>query len=204
MSWATAAPVAASPSADTISIDSYMSDTRLDQQSIASSSTAGTTVSYIAASEIRRRLELEQAARSGGGRAGGVGGGLLRDPDDPSMNALREPWLAKEARIRESSPYGHYPNWRLLACIIKAGDDLRQELMACQFLYKLREVWQAEHVPVYVRPSRILALSNDSGMIEPILNAVSLHQIKKQQVKFHFLFFIFFYFKSDGHCCFFF
>ena len=97
------------------------------------------------------------------------------------MNALREPWSEKLARIRDSSPYGHMPGWRLLPMIVKSGDDLRQELLAFQFLRKLQEIWEAEHVPVFVRPSKILVLSNDSGMIEPILNAVSLHQIKKHQ-----------------------
>ena len=40
-------------------------------------------------------------------------------------------------------------------------------------------IWAEERVPLWVRPYRILATSNDSGMIEPIVNAVSLHQIKK-------------------------
>jgi len=67
-------------------------------------------------------------------------------------------------------------------------------------MVKLKEIWQTEHVPVFVRPIYILVLSNNSGnnrnfhqnsirylsflffivgLIEPILNAVSLHQIKK-------------------------
>ena len=37
-----------------------------------------------------------------------------------------------------------------------------------------------EHVPLWIRPYKIVVTSNDSGMIEPVLNAVSLHQIKKQ------------------------
>ena len=147
-----------------------MSDTSTNQ-------TGSANVTYIAASEIRRRLEAENVNKSGTGSTG------MRDPDYPSMSALREPWHEKEARIREASPYGSYPNWRLLPVIIKAGDDLRQELVAYQFLCKLQQLWDAEHVPVFVRPSNILVLSNDSGMIEPILNAVSLHQIKKHHSK---------------------
>lgn len=168
---------------DNISIDSYMSDSRIEQASITSGGGGGGAgggggcITYIAASEIRRRLEQESLNTSKLGHAS------LRDPDDPSMNALREPWPDKQARIRESSPYGHYPNWRLLPVIVKSGDDLRQELLAFQFLHKLQEIWNSEHVPVYVRPSKILVLSNDSGMIEPILNAVSLHQIKKHHSK---------------------
>ncbi len=81
--------------------------------------------------------------------------------------------------MRDSSPYGHLKNWRLLACIVKCGDDLRQELMAYQLLVMLQRVWKEERLPLWVRPYRILVLSNDSGLIEPILNTVSLHQVKK-------------------------
>lgn len=61
-----------------------------------------------------------------------------RDPEDPSAAALKEPWEEKIRRIRESSPYGHLSNWRLLAVIIKCGDDLRQELMAYQLLVQFQ------------------------------------------------------------------
>lgn len=36
---------------------------------------------------------------------------------------------------------------------------------------------------LWVRPYKIVCLSNDSGLIEPILNTVSLHQIKKNSNK---------------------
>uniref|UniRef100_A0A336MN19 Phosphatidylinositol 4-kinase beta n=1 Tax=Culicoides sonorensis TaxID=179676 RepID=A0A336MN19_CULSO len=58
------------------------------------------------------------------------------DTDDPSAAVLKEPWDEKERQIRESSPYGHLQNWKLLSAIVKCGDDLRQELMATQLLEK--------------------------------------------------------------------
>lgn len=36
-----------------------------------------------------------------------------------------------------------------------------------------------EHVPLWIKPYKIVVTSRDSGMIEPVLNAISLHQIKK-------------------------
>ena len=45
---------------------------------------------------------------------------------------LKEPWEEKVRRVRDSSPYGHLKNWKLLSVIVKCGDDLRQELMAYQ------------------------------------------------------------------------
>ncbi|KAL1115735.1 hypothetical protein AAG570_006025 [Ranatra chinensis] len=104
---------------------------------------------------------------------------FTHDPEDPSAAALKEPWEEKERRIRETSPYGYLSSWKLLSVIVKCGDDLRQELLASQVLTMLQNIWAAERVPLWVHPYRILCLSDDSGLIEPILNTVSLHQIKK-------------------------
>ena len=43
----------------------------------------------------------------------------------------------------------------------------------------LRDCWAEEQTKIWVRPYRILVTGQDSGMIEPIINAPSIHQIKK-------------------------
>lgn len=48
-------------------------------------------------------------------------------------------------------------------------------------MFKL--IWDEENVDLWVRPYKIVCLSNDSGLIEPILNTVSIHQIKKNSNK---------------------
>ncbi|XP_076136365.1 phosphatidylinositol 4-kinase beta isoform X2 [Alosa pseudoharengus] len=126
---------------------------------------------FIAAGDIRRRLS-EQLAHTPTT--------FRRDPEDPSAVALKEPWQEKVRRIREGSPYGHFPNWRLLSVIVKCGDDLRQELLAYQVLKQLQCIWEQERVPLWIKPYKILVISSDSGMIEPVVNAVSIHQVKKQ------------------------
>lgn len=126
---------------------------------------------FIAAGDIRRRLSENLAHTPTSFR---------RDPEDPSAVALKEPWEEKVRRIREASPYGHLVNWRLLSVIVKCGDDLRQELLAYQVLRQLQSIWQQERVPLWIKPYKILVMSSDSGMIEPVLNAVSLHQVRKQ------------------------
>ncbi|XP_076252267.1 phosphatidylinositol 4-kinase beta fwd [Rhynchophorus ferrugineus] len=135
------------------------------------SSDSGVPPLSIPASEIRRRLSdffHEEKNKQ-----------FTHDPEDPSAAVLKEPWQDKETRIRETSPYGHLSNWKLLSCIVKCGDDLRQELMAFQLLTVFQKIWEMEHVPLWIHPYRILVLSDDSGLIEPILNTVSLHQVKK-------------------------
>jgi len=125
---------------------------------------------YIAAGDIRRRLYESMAAPKKK---------FERDPEDPSAAALKEPWEDKVERIRESSPYGHLPNWQLMSVIVKVGDDLRQELLVYQVLQKLQTYWRQEHLPLWIKPYTIVVTAQDSGMIEPVTNAVSLHQIKK-------------------------
>ncbi|CAF93846.1 unnamed protein product, partial [Tetraodon nigroviridis] len=126
---------------------------------------------FIAAGDIRRRLSENLAQTPNTFR---------RDPEDPSAVALKEPWREKVRRISEASPYGHLLNWRLLPVIVKCGDDLRQELLAYQVLRQLQSIWQQERVPLWIKPYKILVMSSDSGMIEPVLNAVSLHQVLSQ------------------------
>ena len=72
---------------------------------------------------------------------------------------MKEPWVEKVARIRDSSPYGHYSNWKLLPAIVKCGDDLRQELLAYQILEMLHRIWEGEHLPLWIRPYRSVSAS---------------------------------------------
>ena len=43
-----------------------------------------------------------------------------------------------------------------------------------------QSIWEQERVPLWIKPYKILVISADSGMIEPVVNAVSIHQVKKQ------------------------
>lgn len=49
-------------------------------------------------------------------------------------------------------------------------------------LLSLQSIWEQERVPLWIKPYKILVISADSGMIEPVVNAVSIHQIKKQSL----------------------
>ena len=83
----------------------------------------------------------------------------LRCSEERHIVALSSNWLCLTIssrslspslrRIREGSPYGHLPNWRLLSVIVKCGDDLRQELLAFQVLSQLqvRDPPQSSPIP---------------------------------------------------------
>jgi len=52
-------------------------------------------------------------------------------------------------------------------------------VMTTTVLSSLQKIWLEERVQLWIRPYNITVLSADSGMIEQIVNTVSLHQVKK-------------------------
>uniref|UniRef100_A0A915DFL5 Phosphatidylinositol 4-kinase beta n=1 Tax=Ditylenchus dipsaci TaxID=166011 RepID=A0A915DFL5_9BILA len=64
-------------------------------------------------------------------------------------------------------------------CDCKNRGRFEARIVGLSTLTTLKNIWEEERVPLYLRPYKILVCSQDSGMIEPIPNACSLHQIKK-------------------------
>ncbi|KAH3681021.1 hypothetical protein WICMUC_000002 [Wickerhamomyces mucosus] len=96
---------------------------------------------------------------------------------------LGEDWHTKKERIRKSSIYGHLENWDLCSVIAKTGDDLRQEAFATQIIQAMSTIWKNTNVSVWVKRMRILITSNNTGLVETITNALSVHSIKKALTK---------------------
>eukprot|EP00871_Galdieria_phlegrea_P005170 jgi/Galph1/5654/GphlegSOOS_G4273.1 len=115
------------------------------------------------------------------------------DPDDPAATIARdaallavygEMWHWKAERIRKASPFGHFPGWKLASFIVKAGDDLRQEQLALQLISQFRNIFREENLSLWVRPFTVVCLSSDSGLVETLPDAVSLHALKKRTPNF--------------------
>lgn len=109
-------------------------------------------------------------------------GGLLSDRKS-NMSYLGEDWTTKKEKIRKASEYGHYENWQLCSVIAKSGDDLRQEAFACQLIQAMANIWIKENVDVWVKKMKILITSANTGLVETITNAISIHSIKKALTK---------------------
>ncbi|BGP17970.1 hypothetical protein JCM10213_003977 [Rhodosporidiobolus nylandii] len=140
--------------------------------------------------ERMERMRGDTRDRSGWSDAtGGAGGsGMMEDnavvmravnKDDPSGAVFSESFAGKTARIRAASPFGHLPHWSLLSCIVKTGADLRQEQLAVQLISEFGRIWKEEECPAWVCYFRILVTSENSGLVETITDAVSVHSIKK-------------------------
>nr|AZQ56644.1 phosphatidylinositol 4-kinase [Suhomyces anneliseae] len=92
---------------------------------------------------------------------------------------LGEDWNTKKQRIKSSSVYGHLPNWDLCSVIAKNGDDLPQEAFACQLISMISSIWKRRNAGAWTKRMKILITSANTGLVETITNAMSIHSIKK-------------------------
>ncbi|CAD6194054.1 unnamed protein product [Caenorhabditis auriculariae] len=137
-------------------------------------------VPFIMYVEILRIGEKREDASHGNDRKTVSSGQKEKNSDskDPSAATLSEPFEAKRERIRSGSPYGDNEFWDLVPIIVKTGDDLAQELFTYQLLCVFRKIWEEESVPLPLKPYQIVVTSPNSGLVEPLPDTRSLHQIK--------------------------
>lgn len=60
-------------------------------------------------------------------------GKIIDKLEEERTNEIRqgpwtELWREKKIRIKNDSPFSHFPSYQLRSIIIKGGDDLRQEV----------------------------------------------------------------------------
>eukprot|EP01095_Lingulamoeba_sp_RSL-Kostka_P010091 TRINITY_DN355_c0_g4_i2.p1 TRINITY_DN355_c0_g4~~TRINITY_DN355_c0_g4_i2.p1 ORF type:complete len:346 (+),score=114.03 TRINITY_DN355_c0_g4_i2:89-1039(+) len=89
-----------------------------------------------------------------------------------------ELFAEKTSRVKSSSKFSAVPNWKLASCIIKFGDDCRQEYLAMQLIFQIDKIFKENNLPIFLKPYRILINSSDSGLIETLTDCISLHQLK--------------------------
>ncbi|KAJ3553912.1 hypothetical protein NM688_g3367 [Phlebia brevispora] len=95
---------------------------------------------------------------------------------DPSAVVMGESWAAKKVNSQLLRT-----NWDCVSVIVKTGGDLRQEQLAVQLIQEFEKIWKDENCACWVRYFRILITGKDSGLVETITDAVSIHSIKKAE-----------------------
>lgn len=95
--------------------------------------------------------------------------------------AFGESWSSKRERLCAASPYGHLPGWDIVSMIGKSNDDLRQEVFTLQLIQKFTEIFKGANLPIWVKRYRIIATSSSTGLIETLINAISLDGLKKRE-----------------------
>lgn len=102
-----------------------------------------------------------------------------RPPDEELIKALGEPYSKKSERLRKASPFGDRPGWRLVSCIVKARDQLRQEMFAQRLIQEFARIFDRAGIPCWLRAYQIISTSSDSGLIEYLTDSISIDSLKK-------------------------
>ncbi|KAI5180607.1 phosphatidylinositol 4-kinase B [Nematocida sp. AWRm80] len=109
----------------------------------------------------------------------------IYDMHTPAHIPIRQPvkhsneWINTTAQIKESSIYKQYTNWNVQSIIVKTGSDMKQEHLTTQVLQEIKSIWETEGLDIFIRPHAVLVTGKDSGLIETITGARSIHQIKR-------------------------
>ena len=74
-------------------------------------------------------------------------------------------WEYKSEAIMKESPYNEFPSYRIRQVIVKGGDDLRQEIIAMQFIKKLQSIFKKEGASLVLRSYEIVVINSSSGII---------------------------------------
>lgn len=74
-----------------------------------------------------------------------------------------------------------YESWGLKQVIVKANDDVRQEVLAIQLMKRLQQIFsEVNQLPIYLRPYEIFVTSSSSGLLEFIPDTNSVDYLKKK------------------------
>lgn len=95
---------------------------------------------------------------------------------------LHDSWMLKKAEIRRSSVFRDVPGWSVESIIVKTGTSVRQELAAYQVLTEMRNIWREEDKAIWVYGYQIYMVSETSGVVETVKDAMSVHKIKKKMM----------------------
>lgn len=96
--------------------------------------------------------------------------------DDP----FKEKWRALENKHLSISEFKQYKSYKLRTMIVKANDDLRQEVLAMQLLKRMHKIFNDAKIGIYLRPYEIFITSATSGMVEFVPDTISLDCLKKK------------------------
>mmetsp|Transcript_22479 Transcript_22479/g.57045 ORF Transcript_22479/g.57045 Transcript_22479/m.57045 type:complete len:787 (+) Transcript_22479:66-2426(+) len=98
----------------------------------------------------------------------------------PGHIIFGEPFETRQARLAQSSPHAAWPSWHVLAVVVKANDELRQEQFAMQLISTFEHIFARARLPLALRPYRIVATGPDCGLMEGITDAISLDALKQR------------------------
>eukprot|EP01080_Neovahlkampfia_damariscottae_P003079 gene3079-5249_t len=107
------------------------------------------------------------------------------DETDKELNKVFGNKFEKlKKKIRKQSKFGRLKNWNLRTFIVKSNDDLRQETLSLQLLSLFKRIFEDEKLPIFIKDYNSIIISNESGLLETLLDSISIDGLKKKYKNF--------------------
>lgn len=103
----------------------------------------------------------------------------IKDVGFVSESVFGKPWEQKLTLYRRNSYFRKFDSLRHRNVVVKGGDDLRQEIICMQLIFKMKEIFEQAKLKVFIKPYEIIVLSENSGLLEFVENSISIDQMKK-------------------------
>lgn len=71
----------------------------------------------------------------------------------------------KITKYKKASYFHKFKSLKLHNVVVKGGDDLRQEIICMQLIYKMRDIIVAKGLNIFIKPYEIIVLSENSGLL---------------------------------------
>lgn len=105
----------------------------------------------------------------------------IKETDYPSEEFFGKPWEQKKLIYKKKSYFRKFESLKLRNVVVKGGDDLRQEIICMQLIYKIKEIITDAKVDIFIKPYEIIVLSENSGILEFVSNSISIDGMKKKR-----------------------
>jgi len=96
------------------------------------------------------------------------------------FDPFRKTWKHKKSELLQISPNRDLPDRDIKRLLFKAGDDLRQELLAMQLIKLFNVAWKNGTLPLAMRQYSIVVTSPQSGIIEFLSDSISVDELKQK------------------------
>lgn len=101
------------------------------------------------------------------------------EPGSPQIIRETEKSSARiKRKLASTSRFASLPGWDIKSFIVKSGGVIKHEYIAYQILTQIKEIFMIEKLPIYIRNYRIILISDTSGLVETVQDAISIHRIK--------------------------
>ncbi|KRH94124.1 Phosphatidylinositol 4-kinase, involved in intracellular trafficking and secretion, partial [Pseudoloma neurophilia] len=90
----------------------------------------------------------------------------------------KQSWTETVQEIKEHS---HFKDQKpeVKCIIIKTGNELGPEVIASEVISEMKAIFEEENLRIWIKPYRIYPVYHNAGFVEVVLNAKSIHEIKK-------------------------